>query len=100
MTEVSNAYNELIEENHVTAATNNIYTKIDEIRGASEVEKKTMRRRWIWELIQNASDCSGDKPLSIWINTSETSISFSHNGQPFDHRSLLNLVTQISSKQN
>lgn len=94
------SFTDLVEENHVTAATNNIFTRIDELRGASESEKKIMRRRWIWELIQNASDCVNQKKLSIWIDTTENAMTFSHDGTPFNYKSLMNLITQISSKQN
>lgn len=59
-----------------------------------------MSRRWIWELIQNASDCASKEDLSISIDTDATSMRFSHDGKPFDYKSLLNLITQISSKQN
>jgi len=48
-----------------------------------------MRRRWIWELIQNASDCA-NPDVSIYVQTYNDSLSFSHNGSPFTYEHLMN----------
>lgn len=40
------------------ASSNTIWDELKKIRESSEKDKKTIRRRWIWELIQNASDCT------------------------------------------
>ncbi|ATX83380.1 hypothetical protein CU084_02575 [Bacillus velezensis] len=74
---------------------------MEKIRESSEIEKKTIRRRWIWELIQNASDCTPKgKKIDIKIDYSNNQIIFSHNGLPFSYENLLDLITQISSKQS
>jgi Molecular chaperone, HSP90 family len=88
----------LVEEGFINAAASKIYTKIDELRGANELEKDIMRRRWIWELIQNASDCA-NPDVSIYIQTNSNSLFFSHNGSPFTYEHLMNLITQISAKE-
>lgn len=83
------------------ASSNTIWDELKKIRESSEIEKKTIRRRWIWELIQNASDCTPkDKKIDINIEYIENTITFSHNGLPFSYENLLDLVTQISSKQS
>lgn len=83
------------------ASSNTIWDELKKIRESSETEKKTIRRRWIWELIQNASDCTPkDKKIDINIEYIKNKITFSHNGLPFSYENLLDLVTQISSKQS
>ncbi|KQL19088.1 hypothetical protein AN957_11165 [Cytobacillus solani] len=81
------------------ASSNTIWDELKKIRESSELEKKTIRRRWIWELIQNASDCTPKgKKIDIKIVYSNNQIIFSHNGLPFSYGNLLDLITQISSK--
>ncbi|WP_408895281.1 sacsin N-terminal ATP-binding-like domain-containing protein [Paenibacillus taichungensis] len=83
------------------ASSNTIWDELKKIRESSEMEKKTIRRRWVWELIQNASDCTPkDKKIDIKIDYSDNQIIFSHNGLPFSYENLLDLITQISSKQS
>ncbi|WP_342431105.1 ATP-binding protein [Neobacillus sp. FSL H8-0543] len=83
------------------ASSNTIWDELKKIRESSEIEKRTIRRRWIWELIQNASDCTPKgKKIDIKINYSNNQIIFSHNGLPFSYENLLDLITQISSKQS
>lgn len=40
------------------ASCNTIWNELKKIRESTETEKKTFRHRWIWELIQNVSDCT------------------------------------------
>lgn len=83
------------------ASSNTIWDELKKIRESSEIEKKTIRRRWVWELIQNASDCTPEgKKIDINIEYLENTITFSHNGLPFSYENLLDLITQISSKQS
>lgn len=83
------------------ASSNTIWDELKKIKESSEIEKRTIRRRWIWELIQNASDCTPkDKKIDIKIDYSNNQIIFSHNGLPFSYENLLDLITQISSKQS
>lgn len=83
------------------ASSNTIWDELKKIKESSEIEKRTIRRRWIWELIQNASDCTPKgKKIDIKIYYSNKKIIFSHNGLPFSYGNLLDLITQISSKQS
>ncbi|WP_427180028.1 sacsin N-terminal ATP-binding-like domain-containing protein [Paenibacillus sp. TC-CSREp1] len=83
----------------IDSAINIIMTKMDELRGANENDKRIMRRRWIWELIQNANDCANGREVSIWIYKNENELVFSHNGSIFTYSNLVDLITQISSKR-
>lgn len=83
------------------ASSNTIWDELKKIRESSEGDKKVIRRRWVWELIQNASDCTPkNQRIDIFINYSNNQIIFSHNGLPFSYENLLDLITQISSKQS
>lgn len=83
------------------ASSNTIWDELKKIRESSEATKKVIRRRWIWELIQNASDCTPkNEKIDIGINYANNKVVFSHNGLPFSYGNLLDLITQISSKQS
>jgi len=73
--------------------------------GAEYITAKqiSMRRRWIWELIQNASDCAFQSKgvnISVMHDTSSRQLHFIHDGKPFKYGNLIDLITQISSKQS
>ena len=71
-------------------------TRMDDLRNASEEEQNILRHRWIWELIQNASDCMGENEVIVYIEHGENQLTFSHNGVPFAFSNLIDLITQIS----
>ncbi|EEK59006.1 hypothetical protein bcere0005_53880 [Bacillus cereus 172560W] len=74
--------------------------ELKSIKESSEEKKNEIRRRWIWELIQNASDCTPrDSKINISLEITDDRISFSHDGTPFSYENLLSLITQISTKQ-
>ncbi len=51
------------------AGANTIWGELNNLKGASPEEIAAASKRWIWELIQNASDCaSKDKSVNIFIN--------------------------------
>lgn len=90
---------ELYREKMIDAATNLILTKMEELRGDKEELKEIKRRRWVWELIQNAYDCAENKPIDIFIQTNNNSVKFSHNGNCFTYQNMVDLITQISTKR-
>ncbi|GEA31252.1 sacsin N-terminal ATP-binding-like domain-containing protein [Clostridium diolis] len=86
---------EVYQKKTIEAALNTITTKLEELT----VDKEIKRRRWIWELIQNANDCATEDGVTIWIKTNKDELVFSHNGNIFTYNNLLDLITQISSKR-
>lgn len=86
----------------IDASTNIIMTRLEELRGSSNQEKAKMRRRWIWELIQNAVDSSRESgvKISIKYDKEQNLLKFSHNGKFFTYNNLIDLITQISSKSD
>lgn len=62
------------------------------------------RRRWVWELLQNAKDATRkEEPVSVSIdlrqNGASQELTFSHNGAPFTPDDLTFLIKQNSSKE-
>lgn len=75
-----------------------ILQHMDRIRNASH---EGQNRRWVWELIQNAKDCSFvGQPVNVKIELYDDRLVFSHNGRPFGMESLLALIHQVSSKSD
>lgn len=88
-------YDKLMEERFIQAAASKINQKLSELR---EAGNERICRRWIWELIQNANDCANPS-VDINITCKDNILCFSHNGKPFDYESLMNIITQISTKE-
>ena len=85
------------------AGANTIWSEMKKLRGQAPEQKDNMRRRWIWELIQNASDCAFQGKgvnISVMYDTSNRQLHFIHDGKPFKYGNLIDLITQISSKQS
>jgi hypothetical protein len=83
------------------AGANAIWPEMKKLRGQAPEQKDAMRKRWVWELIQNASDCipKGGK-INIDILMKDKKImEFTHDGVPFTYDNLIDLITQISSKE-
>ncbi len=82
------------------ASANSIWHEMNKQRDRGENYKEKMRKRWVWELIQNASDCTGEKGyVNIDILVKDDELIFTHDGIPFSYKNLIDLVTQISSKE-
>ena len=91
---------EIFQKKTIDAAVNTIMTKMEELYGANDSDKEIMMRRWVWELIQNANDCALSNKITIWINSDNKQLCFSHNGEVFTYDNMIDLITQISSKRS
>lgn len=61
-------------------------------------ERTKSRRRWIWELMQNAKDVPNRfGGVTIEITLRDTHFIFSHNGDPFKVENITGLIQQVSS---
>lgn len=90
--------NQYIEEAIYRFSRDKIYQKIEELEKGGRVEE--YKKRWLWELTQNAKDCAkSNEGISINIMIQDKTISFSHDGYPFDYNSVMDLVLQNSSKR-
>lgn len=58
----------------------------------------SLKYRWFWELIQNASDFNSE--VDIILELTPNNLIFSHNGQPFKLVDVENLITPDSDKDD
>jgi len=71
--------------------------KVIQVLDSVREERTKSRRRWIWELMQNAKDVPNKyKEVSIEINLSESEFVFRHNGDPFEVGNITGLIQQVS----
>ena len=55
------------------------------------------KKRWFWELLQNASDYN--ESVNVKCVVSDNTVTFFHDGAPFSIRDVLNLISPDSNKQ-
>jgi hypothetical protein len=73
--------------------------KIIQILDTVRDEASKSRRRWIWELMQNAKDVPNKfEQVNIQIELRDLELKFSHNGNPFTIDNITGLIQQVSSK--
>ena len=56
------------------------------------------KRRWFWELLQNASDYNDS--VSVRLVVTADKVVFQHNGSPFSITDVLNVISPDSDKDN
>jgi len=71
---------------------------VDEIADCRGVYKPVARKRWIWELIQNAKDCAKDKPFQFNVTLKQDRLIVWHDAGPFTLDEVVCLVEGDSSK--
>ena len=84
---------------HETAIANKILDMMQDMLSKND---ENTARRWIWELIQNAKDVSGDSGMvniEIDFNENERYLSFKHDGKCFTTENIVCLISQVSSKE-
>ena len=91
--------NEYMKEATYSLSADKIFQKIQELEKGGKTEE--YKKRWLWELTQNAKDCVRDNEgISINVTISNNSITFSHDGIPFNFNNIMDLILQKSSKRN
>ena len=82
-----------------------IATKILDLMDKLRLDpNKNAKRRWIWELLQNAKDVAFDNQqiateVNIQVSNEIKSVSFSHNGKPFSIDNITSLIKQVTTKE-
>ena len=76
-----------------------VSARLRELRSPSDSDKK----RWIWELLQNAKDCISNSfertSVDIEVIVEDNYIIFKHNGEPFSPKALNSLIWQKSGEK-
>jgi hypothetical protein len=84
-----------ISKNNLKLTADKVIQTLDLVRE----EGKKSRRRWIWELMQNAKDVKNIfGQVSIEIELYDNQLVFRHNADPFRIDNLTGLIQQVSSK--
>lgn len=98
------SYSEKIQQSKQKVYSYAIATKILDLMDKLRLNNNgTSRRRWIWELLQNAKDVSApENGVNVEIKLTKdgqtTHLDFSHNGLPFSIDNITFLVEQVSTK--
>lgn len=88
---------DFINQGSIKKISDDILQGIEKIENAPDYE----RRRWIWELMQNAKDVDNRfGGVSIEIELRDNLLLYRHNGDPFEIKHLTSLVQQVSSKDD
>ena len=99
------SYKDKFEQSDKKALNSLIATKILDLMDKLRLDaNENAKRRWIWELLQNANDVAfDDQKVATEIiiqNLNEIkSVSFSHNGKPFTVDNITFLIKQVSTKE-
>ena len=97
------SYSEKLNASEHRAHSRLVATKIDremkELRGLAE-SSPNARRRWGWELLQNAKDVHNGSGVRVEITYDKAGdvLSFRHTGKPFSADNIRYLIEQISTK--
>lgn len=84
-----------IGRNNLKLTADKVIQILDQVRE----EGKKSRRRWIWELMQNAKDVPNMfSRVSVHIELSENQLVFKHNGDPFRVENITGIIQQVSTK--
>ena len=63
-------------------------------------EESRFRKRWVWELLQNARDASPDVGVDVALIWDTDHLIFKHTGVPFSFKSIAHLIYHGSTKMN
>lgn len=84
-----------IERNNLKLSADKILQGLKKVRN----EPSKSRRRWIWELVQNAKDVPNHfGRVRIKVGLTNDELNFSHNGDPFTVGNITGLIQQVSTK--
>jgi hypothetical protein len=92
MDELKNEIDDFEKRERFSGPAKRIMEKIKPLRSNLDIAK----RRWFWELLQNASDVSEQTEIEVILSTDD--LKFRHNGNPFTYKDARNLIEPDSGK--
>ena len=86
------------QEHNAKTALHYVYYEIDELHRTKNPED--VRKRWIWELLQNAHDARGADGIKAEVryNTTDRELIFLHNGRGFKADEIVHLIKAGTTK--
>ena len=92
MDELKNEIDDFELRERFSGPAKRIMEKIKPLRSNIDIAK----RRWFWELLQNASDVSEETEIEVILSVDN--LKFRHNGNPFTYKDARNLIEPDSGK--
>ncbi|SOD95683.1 sacsin N-terminal ATP-binding-like domain-containing protein [Spirosoma fluviale] len=92
MNELKNEIDDFEKRERFSGPAKRIMEKIKPLRSHIDIAK----RRWFWELLQNASDVSEQTEIEVVLSVDN--LKFRHNGNPFTYKDARNLIEPDSGK--
>ena len=90
-------FNKIEEDNKYKLIADKIITILKTIKNDPNISS----RRWVWELMQNATDVKYEKEkISVMFILDQDKLVFKHNGKYFRVNDILSLLQQVSSKSS
>ena len=100
---LSSSYRDKIRDLRSTAQETQAAIKIqDKLNELKSKDVVISSYRWIWELIQNAKDCTnstGKIDIEIYFDSQMKIVEFKHNGKLFATKNIVYLIEQVSTKE-
>lgn len=96
MSEIILNREELLKQTRIEDQRSDLKQHADKMLRDFEKFNNFSSNRAIWELVQNACDLS--VKCEITIDYRNEKIAFTHNGKPFETKSLISLIKQVSGK--
>ena len=94
---ISREIEEIENKNTYKLIADKIITILKAIKNNPNISSK----RWVWELMQNATDVKyNNEKISIQITLAEDKLVFRHNGKYFRLKDILGILQQVSSKDS
>ena len=86
------------QKHNVKTALHYVYHEIDELHNTKNPED--VRKRWIWELLQNAHDARGADGIKAEVryDTKDRELIFLHNGRGFEADEIVHLIKAGTTK--
>jgi hypothetical protein len=96
MPHLSEDFKRVSERRASNALARSVVNEVGDCRGSTY--KPIARKRWIWELIQNARDCAKEKPFQFSVSLRKDRLVVCHDAGPFSMAEIVALVEGDSSK--
>ena len=89
--EFDEPFHQVLVENTAQA----VFKRLEQLFNARD----SYKGRWIWELLQNASDAAKTSGVRVAVHVSDSEVRFAHSGKPFTKKNIGHLIYHGSTKQ-
>lgn len=94
-TNIKSEFDDAIKDAFIENTAQAIFDEIQKIDSYPE----KYRQRWVWELLQNASDAADAKKVEVLLESVDKKFIVKHDGSPFTLKELAHLILRGSTKR-